>query len=286
MHVCLNGRLIPYDRATVSVNDRGFVYGDGIFETLRAYGGRPFHLREHWRRLLHHARKLRLAVPFTYGGLEKTVGRLLRMNRLSDATIKIVLSRGVGRGTAFQGAWKPTWVVWVRPLELPPPELYRKGIAVRIPAWRQNARGLVSHLKTLNYLERVFTREMLRARGTYEAIFLITDGDVAEGTYSNVFGVRGGRVFTPDLHASVLPGVTRQIVLRLCRREGIPVAERRVTPDDLRRADELFITNSLIEVLPVTSLDGRKIGIGRPGPSTRLLADAYRREAAGSSGRG
>ena len=280
MHLSLNGRIVPRERALISVDDRGFQFGDGIFETLRAYHGRPFHLREHWRRLLFHARKLRLRVPFTLPALERVIAALVRRNGLPEATIKIIVTRGVGRGTAFDGRWTPTWLVTVKPLEIPAPAVYRDGVAVRIPAWRQNVHGLLSHYKTLNYLERVFTREQTRALGLYESIFLNTEGEVAEGTYTNVFLVKRGRIITPHLGASVLPGVTRQVVLRLCRKARIPITERRVMPHDLRTADEVFLTNSLIEVLPIVQIDGRKVAAGIPGPTTRILMEAYRKEVA------
>ncbi len=278
MHLWLNGRFVPRDRAMIRIDDRGFHFGDGIFETLRVYDGKPFLLGDHWTRFLRHARLLRMPVPFTQETVRRAIAGLVRRNRTPEGTVKFVVSRGVGGVSAGRGPWRPTAAVWLYPFTPLPESVRESGVPVRISPWRQNARGLVSHVKTLNYLERVFERETVRERGIWESIFLSTDVEVAEGTFTNVFGVRRGRVFTPRVEARIRPGVTRQVILALCRRAGIPAAERRVSPQELKSADEVFLTHSPNEVVPVTRIDGRKIGTGRPGPITLRLEQAYRSE--------
>ncbi|MGQ9532111.1 MAG: aminotransferase class IV [Desulfotomaculales bacterium] len=275
-YVYLNGRLVPADGARVSAADRGFLYGDGVFETLRAYGGRPFQLTEHVARLYRSASLMGLELPWPPGAVREAVEATIEANKLAEAYVRITVTRGEGLGIEPPTAAKPTLVVHTRPLAIDP-QVYQKGIAAVVVRTRRNLPAAVPlEAKSLNFLNNILAYREARAMGAQEAIMLNAEGAVAEGSVSNLFVVVQGKVLTPSMEAGIFPGLARETVLRLAREMGQPVEERLFGPDMLLSADEVFLTNSVREVVPVVRVNGSAIGEGRPGRVTRLLLDAYR----------
>jgi branched-chain amino acid aminotransferase len=273
----LNDRLVPAADATISALDRGFVYGDGLFETVRTYAGEPFGLAQHLRRLARSARVFR--IPFD-GSLQywlPRVRRVLRANDLttSDAAVRLTVSRGAGPfGIVPPKTLRPTTMMLATPVDPRVPDAQRRGVRVCFFPFRLVTATLPSH-KTLHYMPAVLGKMIARRRGAWEAVYLGADDTVLEGTTSNVFAVERGRLITPPLRG-ILPGVTRHTVTTLAKRAGVPVVERRLTRRELLRADEVLLTASTIEVLPVIRVEGARIADGKPGPVTRTLQDRYR----------
>ncbi|MFB6131130.1 MAG: aminotransferase class IV [Salinigranum sp.] len=273
----VDGDLVPAAEATVSVRDRGFLYGDAAFETLRAYGGDVFEWDAHAERLRGTCDVLALDHGLSDADLRARVDETLAANDFGDAYVRLSITRGVqsGRLTPAQ-AVDPTVVVIVEPLP--------RGGRGSDPVWdgpatlqlvktrRVPDRAVPARAKTHNYLNGILARLELRVTGADEALILDQDGFVAEGATSNVFFVRDNALCTPSLDGPVLPGVTRRVVLDLARSEGIPVVEGRFRPDDVRQADEAFLTNTTWEVRPVDTVDGIDV---EPGPATRLLSHLF-----------
>ena len=275
----VNGHLVRADAPAVTALDRGFLYGDGLFETVRAYGGRPFLLDEHLARLAGSAAELRVAERLDTEPVARGVAELLDANGLAeaDAYIRITLTRGIHTGAlTLEPAAEPTVAIIARPLHLPPPERYERGVALVTASARRNADSTLPRHKTLNYLESLLAKTEAKQAGADDALLLNTRGEIAEAASSNLFIVRDGALATPPIEAAILPGITRRQVLRIARELGIAAAERPIPPDELLAADEVFLTNAIVEVLPVRALDGHPIGDGRPGPLTRRLHAAYR----------
>jgi branched-chain amino acid aminotransferase len=288
LHVHVNGQLVPAHGPAISALDRGLLYGDGLFETVRAYGGTPFLLDEHLDRMAASARALRIAERLDTGLMASGVAELLEANGLArgdaDAYIRINLTRGIHAGVlSLEPAAEPTVTVIARPLAPPPRERYERGIACITAAVRRNAESPLPRHKTLNYLEGLIAKTEARDAGADDAILLDTCGRVAEGASSNLFVARHGGLATPPLDAPVLPGITRRLVVRLAAELGIEPAERPIEPDELRDADEIFLTSSIAEIVPVRALDGRLVGDGMPGPLARRLHKAYRDAARAAS---
>jgi len=274
----LNGQFLSADAPAVSALDRGFLYGDGLFETLRAYGGAPFLLDEHLARLNASAAELRISDGLDTRLIAHNLGELLRLNALdaADAYIRITLTRGAHLGRLeLEPTARPTVSIAARPLRALPPAFYELGISAIIASIRQNADSPLPRHKTLNYLGNLLAKTEAHDREAHEAILLNTRGEVAEAASSNLFLVRGGRLLTPPLASNILPGITRAEVLHLAGQAGIPVGEQPILPAELQAADEVFLTNSIAELLPVRSIDGRAVGSGEPGPVTRTLHAAY-----------
>jgi len=246
--VWLDGRFLPERKALVPATDPAFLYGHGVFEVLRAYGGVPFRLKDHLARMKHSAQIF--GVPFLLPDLRPVVRSLSRKNRAPDAYVRVTLSAS------------GHLLVIVRPRTSLPRAWYRKGTEVMIAPWRRDPRAPLAGHKTLNYLENVRTHQEALRRGCADALYVGPRGQLLEGCVTNVFLVLGGRLITPRLGAGILPGVTRKVVMELER-----VRERTVRLKELWKAEEAFLTNALIEVLP----------LGKPGPVTRRVADAYRR---------
>ena len=276
--VSVNGQLVAAEAPAVTALDRGLLYGDGLFETIRAYEGIPFLLDAHLERLAASAAALRIADRLDTAAVAGNVGALLAANHLDgDAYIRITLTRGIHTGSlALEPAAAPTLTIVAKPLHPPSPDRYERGIAAVVASVRRNAESPLPGHKTLNYLGSLLARTEATDAGADDAILLNTHGEVAEAASSNLFVVRGGRVATPPLDAGILPGITRREVLRLAAEAGIRADERRVSPEELRGADEVFLTNAVVELLPVCSIDGQPVGGGSPGPLTRRLHAAYR----------
>lgn len=277
MRVWLNGRIVPEGRALVSVFDRGFLYGDGVYETLRAYRGVPFHLEEHYRRLVESARRIDLPLPFSRAGFRRALLATLRANRLKEAVLRLTISRGAGPVRLDPAGFRhPTTAIMPRPAVLDERTHSRGARAVIVSIRRNPSRALDPRIKSLNFLNNILALREARAYGADEAILLNLDGELTEATTANLFFVRHGVVSTPALSCGLLSGVTRDQVIRLARRAGLKVRAGRYRPAALCGADEAFFTNTTQEITPLTRVNGRPIGSGRPGPITRRLHQLLR----------
>jgi branched-subunit amino acid aminotransferase/4-amino-4-deoxychorismate lyase len=283
--VLLNDRLLPAARATIAALDRGFLYGDGLFETLRTYGGEPFALAQHLRRLARSARAFRIPFVSTPAYWRPRVRRLLAANRLDgrDAAVRLTVSRGAGPlGLLPPPGLRPTVLLLASPLDERLAEAQARGVAVCFFPYRLATATLPSH-KTLHYLPAVLGKMVAQRRSAWETLYLSADDGVLEGTTSNVFAVHGRRLTTPPL-AGILPGVTRRVLATVARRAGLTVTEKPLERAALLAADEVFLTASTIEVLPVVRIERARIGDGKPGAVTRLLQERYRRHVARAVG--
>lgn len=269
----LNGRLVPASRARVSVFDRGFLFGDGVYETMRAYGGRPFRLAQHLDRLDHSARRLGLRIPGGRRRVARAVGAVLAASCLRDARVRVTVTRGAGSADLGKtsGA-RPTMLAVAVPYSPPTAREYRDGVGVIVARTRRNpAESLDPGIKSNNLINNMLAKMEAARAGARDAIMLNTSGFVAEGSTSNVFLVSRGVLMTPALSCGILPGVTRAAVIGLARRMGIRVREGRFGPGELARADEVFLTASTVELLPVGRIGRRRFALARP-VTERLLA--------------
>jgi branched-chain amino acid aminotransferase len=276
MLVNLNGKLVAKEKAVVSVFDHGLLYGDGVFEGIRAYQGRVFRLREHLERLYDSAKAILLRPPLSLEALRREVLRTLAANRLKDAYIRPVLTRGVGDlGLNPDNCPRATWFIIADRIKLYPDKFYRQGLPlVTVPTRRNVAEALSPKIKSLNYLNNILAKIEANQRGALEAIMLTQDGYVAECTADNLFILRKGRLLTPPTWQGALEGITRQAVIELARKRRLVVAEEPLTRYDIYTAEEAFMTGTAAELVPVSALDERVIGSGKPGPWTRrLMAD-------------
>jgi branched-chain amino acid aminotransferase len=283
VYASVNGTVVPAEQARVSVLDNGFTFGDAVYETLRTYAGRPFHLDRHLERLRASADRLGFAPPFGDDVFARRLDELLARAGNDESYIRIILSRGEGDiSYRFDRVKGPTLVMVVKPFEPPPERDYAEGIPVVIASVRRNhPRALDPAIKSNNLLNNILAVREGQSRGATETILLNDGGEVAEGASSNVFVVKGGRVSTPPLAAGILSGITRRLVLDLCREGGIPASEETLRVADLLGADEVFITSTTKEAAPVTAIDGKPVGSGKPGPVHKRILQAYRDYARG-----
>ncbi len=286
MRVHLNGRIVPDTEARVSVFDRGFLFGDGIFESMRARNGRVFRLDRHLTRLEQSASLIDLTLPGT-DLLALAVRELLDAERLRDARIRLTVTRGPGRpGDYVDAPGPPTVVISAVPFAGIDQRLRERGVEVAIARRRaMPAEVLDSSIKTTSRLVSVLARREAHQRGAFESVWVDASGCITEGTASNLFLVSEGRLCTPAIADGSLPGITREAIIEQAREAGVPVVEERLPVGRLERAEEAFLTNTSWEVLPVVGVDGRPAGGGRPGPVTRDLqrryADLVARECSG-----
>jgi len=280
MLVYLNGRFVAKEQAQVSVFDHGFLYGDGIYETMRAYGGKFFLLKRHLSRLKHSADAISLKLPMRLDKIGDALNEALSINKLQEAYVRLHLSRGPGEiGLDPALCVAPTMVIVAKPFHDYPAAYYEQGVSVAIVTTRRNhPLALPPSVKGTNFLNNILAKIEAIQAGAYEGIMLNWEGYVAEGTISNIFMVRKGVLYTPHLDTGILEGVTRDLVLRLAKRKKIPVKEVMLRPKDLVSSNECFITNTTMEIMPVTTIDEKKIGKGIPGPVTAVLHQAYRKE--------
>ena len=277
MLVWLNGRVVDERAARVSVLDRGLLHGDGVYDTWRTYGRRPFALAAHLARLAHATRRLELPSPGAADAWATRTRTLLRRNGLADGAARLTITRGAaGTGPAPSVNARPTILLTVRAL---PPRLDRlqaRGVAVTLLPFARDAGPGWGALKLVGHASAVLGKQIAQRRRAFEGLYVTPDGHVTEGTTSNVFAVVRGTLVTPPADGTILSGVTRDRVLAAARRLRLPVRERPLAVDALRAADEVFVTASTVEVLPVVRMDGRPVGHGRPGATTQALQDAYR----------
>jgi branched-chain amino acid aminotransferase len=275
----IDGTITLPQEAKVSIYDRGFLYGDSVFETVRTYGGEPFALAEHLARLERSAARVGIAMPIPAADFGMEIRVAVRAARNPESYARAMLTRGsgpVGLDPALAGA--PLRVVLVEPLAPLPAALYRDGIAV-VTVRTERAADAARGAKVGNYLASLLALKDAKARGAQEALILDAAGHVVEGTTSNVFLVRGGAISTPPEQASLLPGITRAHLIEIAAELGHPLRQEDLTPQDLTAASEVFISSSLREVLPVVRVDDHPVGDGRPGPVTRALHAAFRARA-------
>ena len=284
-YASVNGESTPAEQARVSVLDNGFTFGDGVYETLRTYGGRPFHRDRHLERLRRSARRLRIALPDA-DAITGDLDRVLQRSANPESYIRIIVTRGVGDiSYHFERIEGPTVVILVKPLAPLPAAYHRDGVPVILSAVRRNhPRALDPGIKACNLLNNIMAAQEAQERGAFEPVLLNETGEVAEAASANVFLVKDGVVITPPLEAGILPGVTRQLVIDQARAASVTVREEPVAVTDLLAADEVFLTSTLKEVLPVATIDGRAVGAGGPGPVTLRLLAEFREYAAAYAG--
>ena len=274
--VSLDNHLLSPKAARVEVFDRGFLFGDSIYEAVRTYGGVPFAWDEHLARLHRSAERIDLALPVSDGELGARLRRVLVAAANPESLVRLIVTRGGGQ-TGLDGRGRVIYLV--RPLQPVPALLYEKGVAVALIPLSPGEQGMDPSAKTGSHLGQVLALRRATARGAHEALMVDSQGNVTEGVSSNLFAVMGGALVTPPL-AMVLEGVTRRRVIALAGRLGLRLEERALTPAELGRADEIFLTSTLREVLPVTTLEGREVGNGRVGTVTLRLLSAFREEIA------
>ncbi len=279
--IYINGTLLDQQDAKISVLDHGLLYGDGVFEGLRSYGGKIFQLEEHIERLWQSAEAIELEIPMSREAVCQAMADTLRVNDIQDGYIRLIVTRGAGTlGLDADKTSNSQVIVIADSIELYPDEFYEKGLEiVTVSVMRNHPEALDARVKSLNYLNNVLAKIEGSKAGCVEALMLNHKGEVAECTGDNIFLVRQGELLTPPVEASILVGITRNIVMRLARDAGVQVRETSLTKEDVYAADECFLTGTAAEVVPVVTVDGRTIGEGRPGPVTRKLSEAFHKLA-------
>ncbi|OGO00324.1 MAG: hypothetical protein A2Y59_03665 [Chloroflexi bacterium RBG_13_52_14] len=273
--VYLNGALVPRSQARISPFDLGFLYGFGLFETMRAYSGHIFRIHKHLERLRQSAALIGL--PLNAFDLEKACYDTLKANQLDDARTRLTVSMGEGEAVLDPPKHpRPTVLVIASSYNPPSAETYRNGYKAVVSSIRQNSQSPLPRLKTVNYLNNILARREAKDAGADEALLLNERNLLCEGSTSNVFLVSGGGMITPSVESGCLPGITRQVVLEITKELGIGIAQREVQLEELLRADEAFLTSSLIELMPLTEVNGKLIGEGKRGKLTQKLMVAYR----------
>ncbi len=278
--VYLDGEFVPESQAKISIFDHGFLYGDGVFEGIRAYNGRVFKLKEHLDRLYDSAKAIDLQIPISKDEFKEVILETLRRNELRDAYIRPIVTRGIGDlGLDPRKCGKPSVIVITKPWGKLYGDLYEKGLKAVTVGVRRNAfDALPPNIKSLNYLNNILAKIEANAKGGDEAIFLDRNGYVSEGSGDNIFVVKNGAICTPPT-INNLRGITREVVIEIICKLGIPFREINIGLYDLYTADEVFVTGTAAEIAPIVVIDGRKIGDGRPGEITKKLMEEFRKVA-------
>jgi len=259
----LNGKVVPKEKAVIFCLDPGFLYGFGVFETIRVDEGRALFLKEHIERLRNNAAVLGMHIE---RNLVVRIKSLLKKSALKSARIRINVWKGISRSNTL---------IFIQEFFPYPEEVYEQGFKAVISRFRVNEFSVIPRIKSMNYLPNILARYEAEEKGADEAILLNTRGFIAEGSRSNIFLIKGGRLLTPPLSSGCLPGITRKVVINLARKNGIKILQKDITPDYLFRADEVFITNSLLKIMPITSINNRRINKGGAGRVYKFLADKY-----------
>jgi len=283
MYVYLNDKVVPKRDAVVSVYDHGFLYGDGIYETMRVYGGVVFMLDEHMKRLCRSAERISLSLPMPVDGIKAAVYETLKANELSDASVRVSVTRGHGElGLDPDLCEKPTFVIYAHQFKSYPDEYFENGVKVMIAKTRRNhPETLDPAIKSHNFLNNILAKIEAKRGDYFEAVMRNLEGQIAEGTISNIFFVKHDTLCTPHLKIGILDGITREIIIHLALSLGMSVKEDRFRPGELQSADEVFISNSLMEIMPVTHVGNEIIASGHVGHRTKALLTAYRNTVAG-----
>ena len=290
--VNVNGRISGQDEAVIPVFDHGFLYGEGIYETLRTYDGRLFLYERHLRRLRNSAQLIDLAIPFTDDELAAHIHDTIAaanldvaavQDRRQESYVRVLVTRGVGELTYdLKATPKPSWVIIVKPLPSPPDELYQNGVKVVIAGVvRNHPQSVNPMIKSNNLMNSALAAQQALKRGGFEAVMRNYRGELTECTQSNLFIVKNRVALTPPLESGLLPGITRELIFEIGRHAGIEVREQILRDDDLFGADEAFLTSTTREVLPIVSVDEKVIGSGNPGPVTSKLLQAFREQTCG-----
>jgi branched-chain amino acid aminotransferase len=277
--IYISGKFLPQEDAKISVYDHGLLYGDGVFEGLRSYGGKVFRLREHILRLYESARAIWLEIPMTQDAMCEAVNDAVRINKIDDGYIRLVVTRGAGTlGLDPNRCSNPQVIIIADAISLYPKELYEKGLEiVTVSVQRTSPAALSPRIKSLNYLNNILAKIEGLQSGCIEALMLNHKGEVAECTGDNIFLVRRGVLYTPPLDACILGGITRDAVIELAKGAGIEVRETALTKHDVYVADECFLTGTAAEVVPVVKVDSRTIGTGKPGSMTCDLEKRFKK---------
>ncbi len=277
MKIYIDGKYFDERTAKISVFDHGLLYGDGVFEGIRAYHGRVFKLKEHIDRLFYSAKAILLELPLSHAEFTAAVVETCRRNKIRDGYIRLVVTRGIGTlGLNPNRCKNPSVIIIAGKIQLYPPELYQKGMEIiTVPTVRNLHSALNPAIKSLNYLNNILAKIEANNAGCEEAILLNAEGFVSECTGDNIFIVKEETLQTPPLAAGALYGITRRVVLDIARESGLKVSETNLTRYDVFNADECFLTGSGAELVPVVKIDGRSIGAGKPGPVTQRLVAQY-----------
>jgi branched-chain amino acid aminotransferase len=275
--IYINGRLVPREEAKISVFDHGLLYGDGVFEGIRIYGGKVFRLREHVVRLYESAKAIWLEIPMSQDEMCDAINDTVAANGIGDGYVRAVVTRGEGTlGLDPNKCSRPQVILIADAITLYPKEYYENGLEiVTVSVIRTHPAALSPRIKSLNYLNNILAKIEGLQCGSIEALMLNHKGEVAECTGDNIFLVRRGALYTPPLDAGILAGVTRQAVIELAGEAGVAVHEVPLTKHDVYVADECFLTGTAAEVVPVVKVDSRTIGTGKPGPITRDLKERF-----------
>ncbi len=280
MYVYLNNKIVPLSDARVSVFDHGFLYGDGIYETMRVYDGVVFMLDEHIERLYRSASLIGLNIPKRIADIKISIYETLKANSLTNAYVRLTISRGYGPiGLDPDLCKEPTFVVITNEFKSYPRSYYEEGIKLTIASVRRNSKeALNPQIKSLNFLNNILAKIEAKQVDAYEAIMLNVSGHLAEGTISNIFFMKDGILCTPSIECGILDGITRALVIDLALKNGLEVKEGRFAPEELYMASEVFITNTTMEVMPVSSIDKTEF---KAGEISKLLLKKYRQEVNG-----
>jgi len=280
MKIYLNGKIVPEKEAVVSVFDHGLLYGDGVFEGIRAYHGKVFRLDEHIDRLFRSAMAIALTIPLTREQLAAAVVETCKANEISDGYIRLIITRGVGSlGLNPYLCKEPQIIIIAGAIQLYPKELYQTGMnVVTVGTIRNHVEAINPRIKSLNYLNNVLAKIEAINAGVMECIMLNPQGFVAEASGDNVFVIHGNMLLTPPVWCGALEGITREVVMQLAPSCGLTVKEDVLTRYDLYTADEMFLTGTAAEIISVVNMDRRIIGTGKPGPRTQQLLKAFGEE--------
>lgn len=280
MKVYINGEYVNSEDAKISVFDHGLLYGDGVFEGIRLYGGCVFKLDEHIERLEMSAKALMLNIPLSHGEMSEAVCETCRKNDLKDGYVRLVVTRGVGDlGLSPKLCKTPQIIIIADKIQLYPNSYYEEGMKlITVATWRNNPAALPPMIKSLNYLNNIMAKMDAQNAGFVEALMLNDRGCVAECTGDNVFIIRKGEIFTTPNSSGILKGITREVAVTIAADMGIPLKEAELTRYDLWNAEECFLTGTAAEIVPVTEIDGRVIGEGKPGDTTLRFMEAFRKK--------
>ncbi|UOR13079.1 branched-chain-amino-acid transaminase [Halobacillus amylolyticus] len=277
--IYLSGEYVDKSEAVVSVYDHGFLYGDGVFEGIRVYGGNIFKLEEHLNRLYDSAKSIMLHIPYEKEELEQIIAETVRKNQLETAYIRVVVSRGAGNlGLDPASCSEPRVVVIAEALALFPKELYERGVRLASASSRRNRPDILPpQVKSLNYLNNILVKMEANQAGVDEALMLNDQGYVTEGSADNIFIVKNGTIYTPPVYLGALEGITRNAIIDLAKEKGYEMKQEPFTRHDVYVADEVFLTGTAAEVIAVVEVDQRQVGDGKPGVVTSHLLSEFRK---------
>lgn len=275
--VFLNDKLLPEERAKITIFDTGLQHGLGLFETLRCYNSRPFKLDSHIERLKKSADALGIAFDAETSFFDKAIAKLLSANALIDARVRITITAGSAKIGIHRGLQSsPTIIITAGPAEEIPKEVYSKGVSILLSDYKISPDDPIARHKTICFLPKLIGLHKARLAGLTEALWLTTDGFLACCSTANIFFVRSGKVYTPSLELPIVEGITRRTTIEICKEINLDVNEGRFTLSDLLEAEEVFITNSIVEILPVVAIEKHRVGNGSVGKITQMILELYK----------